>query len=368
MSGGPQSTGERSAVEQTSVIFFGKPDLPWIGRLSMAGYSLSSYTDAGRFWERLSLGGDLILVDFAQSGTGPLCERLRDPENSRMPVVGIAEGDTARSRMKALKAGCDAVLAAPVDEGELIALLRAQLRHSRCQQRMIDGLREASRSRADLTDFLIHDLKNPLATILTNLHLVKQQVSTDIGKRLVDEGKAAGRRLERMLTNWLDISHQDAGRLRVDRLVVRLDDLVEEAVVAVRPLGAPRAIEVGAELGDLASQTVEVDFDMMTRVLVNLLENAVRHTPAGGAVAVRAIPDGKTMRLCVDDSGRGVPEEERGRIFQRFVRLNTEVQRREGHGLGLAFARTVAEAHGLEIGVASGPCGGGRFFLRFPIT
>jgi signal transduction histidine kinase len=104
----------------------------------------------------------------------------------------------------------------------------------------------------------------------------------------------------------------------------------------------------------------------MTRVLVNLLENAIRHSSAGGSVRLSAEPQPDTLRLIISDEGAGVPEEWRTRIFERFVQRGAGGPGRVGRGLGLAFSRLVADAHGVPIGVEAGEPTGSRFFLGIP--
>ena len=371
MSQRTDNTGRQGGTSPGRILILcasgaGRPH--WVDRLELAGYQLSIQHDRSHIREDAA---DLLIIDFTSLGAGSLAlaREARDQQHlGIVPILGITEGEGISSRLEALRAGVDTILEEPIHEEELLALVQVRMR---CREEAMTAVQRQKRTneiQCQLTEFLVHDLKNPLATILTNLHLLEGRIDTDVPKRLAMEARAAGRRLERMLVNMLDLSYREAGRLELEPVVVRLDDFVEEAVFAVRPLGAPHGISVEPDLGKLGAETVEVDFDMMTRVLINLLENAVRHSPKEATVTVRTVPGDGFFLLCVDDVGEGVPECDRDRIFDKFVRINTDVQKRARHGLGLAFVRMVAEAHELEIGVDRAPHGGGRFFIKFPLA
>jgi K+-sensing histidine kinase KdpD len=218
----------------------------------------------------------------------------------------------------------------------------------------------------DLVAYLVHDLKSPLATILSNLHLISQVMDDPKGDELIKQGRQAAERMERMILNLLDLGRLDDGLLELKPVEVPLDDLVDEAIVAVRPLADGRSVSLEIGLGDLAQRLVSVDFDLMTRVLINLLENAIRHTPQETAVSIRAVAENGGFALYVEDEGHGVPEADREWIFDKFARQRTNGSHRTGTGLGLAFSKLVAEAHSIDVGVCGREGQGSRFFLRFP--
>ncbi len=342
----------------------------WRERLEVAGYQLVDCNTpdiALRAIDELVI--DIAIVSFRGDPTDAKWFSRQVVQRNPLqllPVVGLVP-EGLEKRLTALRCGANATVVEPVHEEELLAVLETQIRNTRTRQDSLRRMKQARTIQSELTEYLVHDLRNPIASVLSTLHLLEQQIEGDAALRLVSEGRAASHRLERMVTNMLDLARSDAGAFKLERMLVRLDDLVEEAVVAVRPLGTPRAIEIKQDLADFGEATVNVDFDMMTRVFVNLLENAIRHSPDGSTVAMRAEADRDGLLLCVDDAGSGVPECERPHIFRRFVRLNTEVTERVGHGLGLAFAQMVAVAHGFAVGVDTAPSGGGRFFVRVPV-
>lgn len=120
-------------------------------------------------------------------------------------------------------------------------------------------------------------------------------------------------------------------------------------------------------LGDLPRGTISVDADQLTLALDALIENAVQHTEEGGMIVIGAVAEGGTLRIRVGDSGDGIPEEARRRVFDRFYRVDGGRSRRHGGvGLGLAIVKAIAEAHGGTVSVHSRPGAGSMFELRLP--
>jgi two-component system, OmpR family, sensor kinase len=143
-----------------------------------------------------------------------------------------------------------------------------------------------------------------------------------------------------------------------------LDDVLAECVRAVELLGASRRVHV-----DVASDTdieMEADEDLVRRMLMNLLENAVRHTAEDTRVQVAMTRSNDGVEIAIDDKGPGVPVEDRERIFERFVRLDPA--RAGGAGLGLPIARWIAEAHGGSLTLAGPAAPGCSFVVRLPLT
>jgi signal transduction histidine kinase len=214
-------------------------------------------------------------------------------------------------------------------------------------------------------EYLVHDLRSPLTSILTNLQLLHVKADQPAVTKLVEECRQTAQRMERMILNLLDLGQLESGRLGLQIIDVPLEDLVEEALFLVRPMANARRVALDEQLGACADSLVAVDFDLMTRVLVNLLENAVRHSPQGSPVTIRASREAAGVYcLYVEDEGVGVPEEWKDRIFERFVQRSPSDTSRIGRGLGLAFSKLVSDEHGFDIGVELRASKGSRFYLK----
>ncbi len=172
-------------------------------------------------------------------------------------------------------------------------------------------------------------------------------------------------RLSRLVADLLTLSRADAGQLVVGGGEVRLDGVAREAAAAC----AQRARDAGIELIVDAAEEVSVtgDADRLRQVVDNLLDNALRYSPAGSAVRIGVGMADGNARITVRDSGPGIALELRSAIFERFYRADPARARRSGGaGLGLAIARAIAVAHGGELTVASEPGEGAEFVLQLP--
>jgi two-component system sensor histidine kinase KdpD len=171
-------------------------------------------------------------------------------------------------------------------------------------------------------------------------------------------------RLERLVTNILELSRIRAGALDVHREPVDLRDLAQAAIRRLRPLARAHRIrlDVPVDLGD-----VDVDIEMIEQVFGNLLENALRFAPPGSEILVSARPEPEPqgVRVCVADHGPGVPGTERERIFEEFTRVDARADS-TGTGLGLAIVHALVTAHGGRVWCEETPGGGATFVFVVP--
>jgi signal transduction histidine kinase len=169
-----------------------------------------------------------------------------------------------------------------------------------------------------------------------------------------------------LVEDLLDLARADAGAQQLCRTEFYLNDLVEECCRAARALAAPKRISLSAEAApDLIYFG---DEELLRRMLMNLLNNAVKYTPEGGEVRVSLKSDDRQASIAVADTGIGIPPEAVNRIFDRFFRVDKSRSRAEGGaGLGLPIARWIAEAHGGSIAVQSEPGHGSAFAVSLPM-
>ncbi len=223
--------------------------------------------------------------------------------------------------------------------------------------------------REDLTHMVIHDLRNPLGSIMGSLQLihtayVERDQTLPVGK-LVRIALNSGQKLYRLIDSLLDLARLEAGETGLNRTYVSLEPLVREAVDQVQPMILTKEQTLDVEVApDLP--TVLADRDMLMRVLMNLLDNAIKFTARHGHIALRVERNENEVVFTVADSGAGIPPEDRQRIFDRFVRLESP-ESGGGTGLGLAFCRLAVEAHGGRIWVESEVGQGSRFKFTLPL-
>jgi signal transduction histidine kinase len=171
----------------------------------------------------------------------------------------------------------------------------------------------------------------------------------------------------RLVGTLMDIASLEEGRMPLRLAPLDLRALVQEALAEERPLAERNDIDLGSDLAADLGPPVEVDYDVVQRVLINLLDNALKFTPRGGRVWVEVRPTGEAVEVAVVDTGPGIPQKERERVFEKFTQVAGQVGSRRGSGLGLAFCRMAVEAHGGRIWVEAGPGGvGSRFVFVVP--
>lgn len=265
-----------------------------------------------------------------------------------------------------------ALTAEALENGRKLAKLQATEAHTRrlyekAQQDHVEHMR-LEQMRRDLTAMVYHDLRGPLQNVGASLSGLERVLATD-EQAVVDEllrvGSQSLRRLTRMVKSLLDIERLEEGRAIVARRSTKLHNLVSDALELVYPLAREAEQLLVLDL-DANLPVVSVDADMILRVLTNLIENAIKHTPTGGKITVSAGITADVIRISVTDTGPGVPLHFHEEIFDKYFRIKY-VNAPNGVGLGLAFCRLAVEAHGGAISVANGTSGGAVFSFTLPI-
>jgi heavy metal sensor kinase len=228
--------------------------------------------------------------------------------------------------------------------------------------RLDAALRAQRRFMADAS----HELRTPLSIVRSAADVTLSRETRAEAEYRDALGVVAehARRLGRMVDDMLTLARADAGGLKLEARPLYLDEIVEGCARDARVLAGERGIEV------LCPPSTEAPFDgderLLRQMLMNLLDNAVRHTRAGGRVAVRLVAEAARFEISVRDEGPGIPPGEEERIFERFVRTEAGRGRPGGAGLGLPIARCIAEAHGGTVHLATSGPGGSTFLARLP--
>jgi two-component system, OmpR family, sensor kinase len=208
-----------------------------------------------------------------------------------------------------------------------------------------------------------HELRTPLTSILANLELLEAELSGEDAE-IAGSALRSSRRMRRLVGDLLLLARADAGRpTRRER--VDFAAVVREAAAEAMPLAPDH--ELSIDVPDDGSIAVDGSADELHRLVLNLIQNALVHTPAGTSVEVGTRRDGDSIALVVSDDGPGIPAEMRQRIFDRFVRgAGARNGASGGSGLGLAIVRAVAETHGGSVALSDGDAGGACFEVRLP--
>lgn len=223
----------------------------------------------------------------------------------------------------------------------------------------------AERARLDFLSMVTHDIKGPLTVILGYTELLsdpEERPSPAILADTLGRIRESGEQIHALVSNFVELARIEAGAHRVELHPVDLAEVVGRLVAN----HAPRARRKGIELvlADAAVPHVPGDRPQLERVLLNLLGNAIKYSPKGGRIVVRLAASDAEVTVAVEDTGPGIAAADLGGIFERYRRA--PATRVEGVGLGLFIARTIARAHGGDVGVASTPGAGATFTLRLP--
>jgi signal transduction histidine kinase len=231
------------------------------------------------------------------------------------------------------------------------------------ERKKLDALRN------DLTSMIYHDLRSPLANVVSSLDILKTMLVSKEEqefKPLLDIALRSTSRIQRLTDSLLDMSQLEAGIVVVNSQPVKVDQLVHEAVDIVTPMTQTKGHLINQ---DLAAELpfAQADPDMTRRVLINLLENALKYTSQGSLITVGTCREGEMVQVWVKDNGPGIPTSEHERIFDKFSRLKLDAAPK-GFGLGLAYCRLAVEAQGGKIWVESEVGSGSRFIFTLPIV
>ena len=332
---------------------------------------------------------DLVLLDVLMPGMDGFetCRQIR-----MLPVVGdtpilflTALGDLGTHK-QALDSGADDFLTKPINRTELLIRVRSLLRIKQLGDELKnnydvirsqrDELLAAQRQKEELTALIVHDLKNPLSSILSNAQFVlgRQQLGPDERESL-DDVLRASQSMVRLVMNLLDISRSEDGALVPHVTEFDLATLLGEVC---KEMGRRVEDKDQRLVPSLAAQvrTLRGDRDLIRRVLENLIDNAYKYGPRHTTIAIDVWPatmdDGAepAVEIRVRDEGEGIPVPYRQVIFEKYGRVEGRAATpgRSSHGLGLVFCRRAVGVHGGAIWVEDGAGRGGCFCVRLPVA
>jgi signal transduction histidine kinase len=229
---------------------------------------------------------------------------------------------------------------------------------------------ELQRLREQTTDLVVHDLRNPLHSIMGAVGMLQMILPPGLlqeNRDLFNLVNNNCERMQRLVDSLLDISRMESGETELALEPVNLAQLIQAAVSRVsstlQTRGIASSVFMPAHL-----PPIEIDVDMIDRVVINLLDNAIKFTPGGGQISVAAEPHADHVAVSITDTGYGIPLEQRPHIFDRFSRGTSAGPRPPGFGLGLTFCKLAIEAHGGQIWVEDGEGGVGcKFIFTLPL-
>ncbi len=233
---------------------------------------------------------------------------------------------------------------------------------------MLERIESAFGRQRRFTADASHELRTPLAVLTSQIDVALERRRTpeeyeELLKSLRDDAS----RMSQLVSQMLTLARADAGQETMDREALDLRELAEHVVSAMGPLAEQRKVRLALTPG--AAVPVSGDQTRLSQLVVNLVDNGLRYTPAGGMVTVSASTEDGWAVLKVGDTGVGIAPEHLPHLFERFHRVDKARARAEGGtGLGLSICKWIAEAHGGSIGVESEPGRGSTFSVKLPLA
>jgi signal transduction histidine kinase len=364
----------------------------YLKRILEEEYQVVTASDGADALEKVRrLNPELVLADImmpVMSGYDLLRELRTDEPVRRTPVILLTAKAGTDARVESFEAGADDYVSKPFNEEELIARVKNQLRIHR-QERELQTrtmqlqelysqleavnreLREASIRKSEFVSIVSHDLRTPL----TAMDVLIENMRSGIGGGLTQKQlgyleriKTNIDRMVRMITDLLDLSKIEAGTMQLRTTPVTIVDLAEAILEHIRPMAQAKSLNL--RLDPVGRDcVVEGDLDRLSQVLTNLIHNACKFTPTGGEICVDIMRDGSDFaRVCVADTGCGIPTDELPRVFDKFYRGSSATGETRGAGLGLAIVKQFVELHRGRIWVESVPQSGSRFYFTIPLA
>ena len=356
------------------------------GILKVAGYEVVT---AGGGEEGLrqveATSPDVVLLDVMMPDMDgfEVCRRIKaNPANSWLPVVIVTALQETADRVAAIEAGADDFLTKPVDEVEVEARVKSLVRVKRQRDDLENAYKELRRAEAmrdGLAAMMVHDLRTPLTAILGSLETMRMAEPNEFQLELLDICSRSSNRLLSIVNDLLDVSKMENGEMKLMRTPIQITDLINDSLDQIAPRQGDkritryeREIELAIELSENLP-VLQADYDLLSRVIINLVGNAIKFEPRKGTVTSSAVCDSSTpgvpsVLFKVRDNGPGVSLEDQERIFDKFGQVESNLQgRRLSTGLGLTFCKLAVEAHGGKIWIESTPGEGSHFYFSIPV-
>ncbi len=315
---------------------------------------------------------DLILLDITMPDMDgfEVCRRLKALDAVKdVPVIFLTALNETAHKVKAFDAGGIDYITKPFQMEEVLARVHTHVALRRASlelQRNYERLQNLERLRDDLVHMVVHDMRSPLMVLTMHLDFLRGEAAHVLSGQATEDLEAAVRgagSLTRMANDLIDVSRLEDGKMPVQRGACDAAQIAEDVRAALGRWDRGRTIGVDAR-GPIE---ITCDRGLVFRVLENLVNNAIKHTPSEGRIEIAVARTEGQVRISVADEGRGVPRDAREKIFEKFGAVATRHgQQYHSAGLGLAFCKLAVEAHGGTIGVDDREPHGSTFWFELP--
>jgi signal transduction histidine kinase len=332
-------------------------------------HGITDSTQAERVFKEVE--PDLVLLDLHMPPPDgmEILRRLRDARSKLgfVPVLVLTGDVGSAARNAALDLGADDFLTKPLDRLEV--LLRA--RNLLSARRLHVELARAYRHKSDFLASMSHELRTPLSAIIGFSELMMNDNTARFDdttrKKFLQQINSGGNDMLELINDVLDLSKVEAGLFVLEIEEVAVTEVVADVLGTMEPIASAKGIRLEADVA--TAGRVPADAVKLRQMLLNLVSNGVKFTPGGGRVAITAQRFSEALEISVSDTGIGIAESDRARLFEAFRQLDSpKIAHQRGTGLGLALTKRFVELHGGGIVLVSKVGEGSVFTLRLPLV
>lgn len=313
---------------------------------------------------------DLIILDInLPDMTGfDVCKLIKKNHlTTSIPLLQTsASYVTTENRIEGLDSGADGYLTQPLESPVLSATVRSLLRTKSAERKAI----KATQARDEMLAIVSHDLRTPLSFLILQSKLLSRQISEgniepDQQAKRLDKMTEACHRMNRLITDLMDITQIDEGKFPLNIQTMKSQNLVEDVLIAFSEL--VKHANLTFKLNDFEKEvSFDGDKDRLMQMLGNLITNAIKFTDPGGLITLSFSFSDNHLIIELEDTGKGIAPENQKKVFNRFWQERYE--RRESIGLGLSIVKGIVDAHGGDIDFHSEVGKGTRFLIKIPLT
>jgi len=339
--------------------------------LKGSSYQLTTANDGTRGLELVhEFQPDLVFVDLKMPGISgfEVLEKVREIDSTIVTVV-ITGFATVSSAVDAMKKGAYDFLPKPFTPDEFRLITRRSVERRGLMLEAIALRREKELLREQFASIVSHELKAPLSAVQQNLFAL----DFELEKSITEEQKGKLERIKtrisdmlKLINSWLRVITVDINKLKEGFKPLSVAEPINAAIENLAPLATRKGIQVDFSAGDLPP--VNGDSLSLSEVFINVIGNSLKYSPDGTTVTITAQEEEKRIKVSIQDEGIGIPPEDLPHIFDGFYRGKSGQETAAGHGIGLAVARQIVEAHDGTISAESAPGKGTTFIVSLPIS
>lgn len=343
--------------------------------LESQGHEVAEAVDGIEALERVAdAAPDVVLLDVGMPGIDgfEVCRRLKaDPATATIPVLLVTALNQRDQRLLGIGAGANDYITKPIDKSDLSLRVRNAIRMHQLYAEIEEQYRRLEKLellRDSLVHMIVHDLRSPLAGIRAYLDLMKMDGEGKLEPEMtqsIDEARKVAVDMTEMVSDLLDVSRLETGRMPLELSQVDLAALAAEVAAATGR--ATHRVTVRVE-GSAEQARIIGDASVIRRVITNLVGNAVKFSPTSSQIVVLVEGNGTEAKVSVSDRGPGIAPAYHEKIFEKFAQVEAAGQgHKHSSGLGLTFCKFAVEAHGGRIGVESVVGRGSTFWFALPL-